>query len=190
MFTDRAPQQAEATCALDGCKKTFNYIKVGPEQRYCSQKCRAEAGRLRARRHYLKSKGYDDIKVDDLMRHFHKRSSTSVPEGYDRKKAEKPEERKRRCTHTAADNRCITVLCRYNPGPLCFHHAEQVAGQLEAEYQRQRRDEIARTQAMMRRHNLEHIEAAETERSLQLRERQRQMRQQREHRANQQSVAA
>lgn len=167
MFTDRAPQQAEATCALESCKKTFTYTKVGPEQRYCSQKCRAEAGRLRARRHYLKSKGYDDIKVDDLMRHFHKRSSTSVPEGYDRKKAEKPEERKRRCTHKfygldgKPAGQCITVLCRYNPGPLCFHHAEQVAGQLESEYQRKRRDEVARTQAVMRRQKREHAEFLE-----------------------------
>lgn len=34
----------------------------------------------------------------------------------------------RRCTHTDANNvRCITVLCKHNPGPDCFIHSAPVA---------------------------------------------------------------
>lgn len=59
------------------------------------------------------------------MRHHHKRTSVTVDGDFDDKTV-------RRCKwhligdEDGAEVHCITILCRYNPGPFCFIHASMI----------------------------------------------------------------
>lgn len=136
------------TCCARGCSKTFTYTHLrGPVRKYCDEKCREVAARESTRRSVLRKKGMSVKEIEDLMRHAYARRSIKVHDGsFDAKKTEVS---KRRCSYHTDDVSCITVLCRYNPGPYCFVHAQIVSEELLAEHERQRVRESRRIQARM-----------------------------------------
>jgi hypothetical protein len=96
---------------------------------YCSIRCRQNASYARKR--------ITTDEVLDVMRKSHKRKSAKTPEGFET-------DERRRCRYHTDGVSCITILCRYNPGPYCFTHAAVISAEAVAEGERRQLRESKR----------------------------------------------
>jgi hypothetical protein len=126
-------------CAHHSCNQVFEVSQSDRSNRkYCSVECASTMKRIHNHMAYKKYKTGVELSVEEAIESMlnPQKRKTVLVEEVDFKYET------RHCDFNTDDVSCITKLCRYNPGPYCFHHAELIASEVQAHHDRKRIREL------------------------------------------------